>query len=637
MGHSVVFHYALQLANPSAPIAAANAGTPSQTLEGLWWKQEPNVAAFVAITNPGSKAISANLFSSDAQGNSISQHSVTISAHGTKMLDLPELPQAAGISGGLRVTYDGAANDLLVSGGLRDVTTGFSANIPFAPSPAPAGTASTVTYAELGLMTGAADPMMSFPVGTTFTPYTIVRNISNQPITFTSTLWWMAGGIAKSANLPQVSLAALRTLNLNMLSLLAQAGLKNYNGSVNLVLNVTANTSPGAMLLSSGSVDQKNTYVFQVIPEGVKESIAKNLSYWSTMNGDDTMVTLWNPAEEAQDFLFTLFYADGHYKYPLHLEPRATSMFNISEILHSAIPDAEGNIIPARVHEGSAELAGSQGESEHILVAMDAGTYNIQKATCGPYCKTCQGAVNSWITDNPFATPLGTNHQLAFTVQNHSGNQVNETSNGVWSSSNANIATVNVGLVRPLSAGGFRASAGDDSYPFYATLCSSIPIGATCPFTTGVYSDSPGTVQKPGFLQIVSSTTSPACTTGLGCAREILYRVIDTNSGAMNIPNMSVVESVMKSSGNCPASLTDNGRWVTDSTGTLNSTDQQLACLGANDTTTTCTLVYTQKFTVNGYPVFILSQDGTTAGSKNTITFQINKGISACPISAITP
>src|SRR5579859_3751014 len=133
------------------------------------------------------------------------------------------------------------------------------------------------------------------------------------------------------------------------------------------------------------------------------------------------MGTLWNPADEGQDFLFTLFYTGGHYRYPVHLGPRATFVFNVSQLVQSSIPDTEGNVIPAGIHEGSAELSGLQGEAQHILVSMEAGTYNVVKATCGTWCKTCQGAVNSWVTDNPFITPLSVTHQLSFTVQNHSG------------------------------------------------------------------------------------------------------------------------------------------------------------------------------------------------------------------------
>jgi len=125
---------------------------------------------------------------------------------------------------------------------------------------------------------------------------------------------------------------------------------------VNLVLD--AQGPSGGLAMASGSVDQKNTYVFGAIPHGIQESVAKNISYWSTSNGDDTMVTLWNPADEAQDLLFTLFFSGGHYGFSIPLRPRATHMFSVSEIIRNQIPDAEGNIIPATVHEGSAKISG---------------------------------------------------------------------------------------------------------------------------------------------------------------------------------------------------------------------------------------------------------------------------------------
>jgi hypothetical protein len=94
--------------------------------------------------------------------------------------------------------------------------------------------------------------------------------------------------------------------NLDVPALLAAAGLKNFDGSFNLVLDVNGDSR--GLLAAAGSVDQKNTYVFEVIPRGVLESAAKSLPYWSTGNGDDTMVNLWNPADESQDLTFTLFY-----------------------------------------------------------------------------------------------------------------------------------------------------------------------------------------------------------------------------------------------------------------------------------------------------------------------------------------
>jgi hypothetical protein len=548
--HSIIFNYNLQLGIPplvhSHPNPSAQDAQPqsddalqpqTQTLEGLWWKQEPRVSGFVALSNPGAQAVVANLAVSDAQGNSIGQHTVTVSPNGTKMVTLDELlPSAAGSSGGLRLTYTGPENALLVSAGLRDDASGYSANIPFASTPTPADTATTVSYAELGLMTGAADPMLSFPTGTVFKPYTVVRNISSRSAVITPNLWWMAGSAPGNAALPQLTLAPYQSLNLDLSFFLAQVGMKNFNGSVNLVLDITASAPRGAVLVSSGSVDQKNTYVFQVVPESAKPSMAKSLSYWSTANGDDTMVTLWNPADEAQDFVFTLFFSGGSYLHPVHLEPRATLMFNVSELIHSQLPDSEGNVIPLGVHDGSAEISGPQGESQYILVAMDAGTYNVQKATCGTWCRTCQGAVDSWVYDNPFALPMRLTHQLSLTVQYHSGTQVNDTGSAGWNSSNTSVATVNNGLVTAVSAGSLSANAFDDSFPLYSSGCYNYSID--CPLYTGTGGSAPGIVQQPTSLRVLSDTTvidmsylnDPGCTNGSwGIAIAIHYQVLDQN------------------------------------------------------------------------------------------------------------
>jgi len=561
--HSVIFSYGLPLASPAAQTSQAAATT--QTLEGLWWKQEANVTGFVTFINPTPQAGSAVLTVSDAQSNPLGQYPVTVSPHGTKTVDLTGALQNAGTSGGLRVVYNGGPNDLLVSGGLRDDATGYSANIGFAAPPSATSQISTVSYAVLGLMTGAADPMLSFPAGTVFTPYSVARNISSQPAVITPNLWWMAGGTAKNAALPQITLAPLQSRMLDAASMLAQAGLKDYNGSVNLVFDVAANAQRGAVILASGSVDQKNNYVFQVGAEAVKQSIAKSLSYWSIANGDDTMITLWNSADEAQDFLFTLFYAGGgQYAYPIHLEARATQMFNISEIIHSRIPDPNGNLVPLSVTEGRAMLSGPQGEAQYILVNMDAGTYNVQKATCNNYCKTCLGAVNSWVTDDPFGVAVGKTHQLTLTVQQNSGSQLNDTTSASWNSSNTSVASVgsNTGLVNGVAVGSATMNAFDDSYPLYFHQCfSSPPVPAIeCPVQTGTGGGSPGnsiTVsQSPTILNMSSGDTNLGVTVSVSPS-SVASSVVFAQGGVANYNSSSTATFTY----NKPTNFTGNDLW----------------------------------------------------------------------------
>jgi hypothetical protein len=141
--------------------------------------------------------------------------------------------------------------------------------------------------------------------------------------------------------------------------------------AVNLVFD--AQGMHDGLLLTAGSVDQSNNYVFEVIPRGIGESASKSLPYWSTGDGDDTMVTLWNPADEPQDLVFELFFSGGHYAFPVHLDARATRTFNASEIVQNQIPDAEGNVVPAGIHEGSAKIRGSRADNELVLIAFDSG------------------------------------------------------------------------------------------------------------------------------------------------------------------------------------------------------------------------------------------------------------------------
>jgi hypothetical protein len=86
-------------------------------------------------------------------------------------------------------------------------------------------------------------------------------------------------------------------------------------------------------------------------------------------------------------------------------------MFNVSEIIATQVSDAQSNIIPANIHKGSGKIVGSQADNQHILVAMDAGIYNVRKATCGLSRFTCDGATSYFVSLDPFGVDVGGNTQ----------------------------------------------------------------------------------------------------------------------------------------------------------------------------------------------------------------------------------
>jgi len=623
----------------TASAAAQAAGQPPPTVhqfEGLWWKQENNVAGFLALANLSAQPVSATV---NVTGNAdavLGTYQVSISPHATKMLDLTEIKLANATAGGVYLSHDGPEHSLAINGGLFDDAVGYSARLFLMPVPEPAtpGSASATTsisYASLGLMNGLANPMMSFPAGTAFTPYAVARNISGQPALVTPTLWWMNAGTPQSAQLPQIVLGPHQTMDLNVPGLLFAAGLRNFNASFNLVLDTAA--LPGALTITSGSVDKKNTYVFEVMPKAVGESAGKSISYWSTANGDDTMTTLWNPADEDQDLLLTVFFTGGHYLYPIHLAARATRSLNISEISHSGIPDSEGNTIPSAIHDGSFEIAGSLGDHQHILLAQDTGIYNVNKAVCGQTCETCQGFTTFTLLDNPFSTAVGGTKQQTLYMQWSTGGQYYLTTQSSWSSSATNIATVtaNGGMVSGVGPGSVTVSAyyGYTEPPYVANICSSGT--PTCPQAGPFNVQGPGTVQKPGFLKVESRADSSTCSNS-GCMAQIQYQVLDLNGKDMAIPGMAVQESSSVSAP-CSGTYQDASTWFTNGSGYLIGTDNIHICAG----TANCTITITQTFTVDGFPVLIMSNDGVTTGTKNVITITLSHGTSTCPRIVITP
>lgn len=618
--HSVIFTYGLSSVAPSsqkykAGNTRADAASGPQTLEGAWWKQEAGVTGFVTLSNTTGEPLPATLQVTDTNAAPLGYYQVTVSPHGTKRVDLQELAVTPSGLGGLRVRYNGAPDAVIANGSLEDLGKGYSASIPFAPPPLPSAKTMTLNYAEIGLMIGAMDPMMHFPASTVFTPYSVLRNIGTQPATITPVLYWMEGGTARSARQSAITLGPLQANSLDVISLMNHSGLNKFNGLLNLVLEIHA--PQDSVLLSSGSVDQTYTYVFEVIPNAAKVSGSKDLGYWSTANGDDTMVTMWNPADEAQDFIFTIFFTGGHYLLPVHLGPRAAYMFNVSQVVEAQTPDSEGDVIPLAVHDGSAQISGARGENQLILVSVDVATYNSKKATCSYRCITCNGAVTWYVAGSPFTILSGSSTQLSFLVNWNSGRQYNITPISTWNSSATNIATVSAGVVHGVSEGSVTMYASDNTEPWYGQSCGAPPMA--CPVDWGVDSSGAGNVQVPTyfFSPSATQTSTPALCTqegGKGYFLDLSYYVADGNNTRVSQSGMAPGENLGNGSGWHDAFATPT---TTRSDGSF------------DDTPNGGCFVTSGHFCAAGYPQsFRLTADGTVFPiSTNTTRRECTDGI----------
>lgn len=558
--HSLIFTSTLRPAQ-LPPHVSSTAAQSAHELEGMWWKEEASVSGFVALSNTTAQPVRATVEVSDGEGKLLGQHAATISAHGTKIVNLDEMRWAAASGGGLRIVYDGPEQGLIATGELEDTSSGYSASMPIRLSLTDSEKAGLTSFAELGLMTGAADPMMSFPAGTEFKPFSVLRNISNDPVAVSPSFYWMQGGGARSAQLKSFFVQPGKTTSLDVQSLLSNAGLGNFNGTVNLILDLQG--KPHSLLMASGSVDQTKTYVFQVIPRAVGESMSKSISYWSTGNGDDTMVTVWNPADEAQDFIFTLFFSGGRYEVPIHLEPRATRMFNLSEIIQNQIPDSAGNVIPTSIHDGSARIAGTQGEVQSILVAIDAGTYNVRKATCSYYCIWCDGYIDAALGIVPFGVAKSGTKQLNVTALWDFGTQYNLNSQAVWSTNNGGVATVKTGMVTGVAAGSATIS-GYASVPYYYQYCAYDPTSCPPDYQNSGGSGS-GSVANLSCTSSVTRGGTATCTaTGASGSTFSNWKFTDASNHTVTSSSTSATWSgVVVTGGTVSVTVTSSGSTAT--------------------------------------------------------------------------
>jgi hypothetical protein len=159
VAHSLLFNYGI--GNGMSASSAAVSAPATQTLQGMWWKELPQETGFVALSNPTSNPQVATVIVNDNSSTIIGQHTVTISPNGTKLVNLDELQNSVGTAGGISVSFQGSPKTILVAAALEEPSAGYSANIPFADVHATrTDDPTTLSLAQLGLMAGAADPMM---------------------------------------------------------------------------------------------------------------------------------------------------------------------------------------------------------------------------------------------------------------------------------------------------------------------------------------------------------------------------------------------------------------------------------------------------------------------------------------------
>jgi hypothetical protein len=211
----------------------------------------------------------------------------------------------------------------------------------------------------------------------------VLRNSTSRPLSVKLAVHEASG--TPSFPLPLQVLKPLETVD----PWPAEAGRAYTTWALNLVLTYTGRK--GDLVVDTGSLDQAGRYNMPVLVQPLDESLSQESPFWTVADEWDTMYLLWNWTSKAEDVVVTFYWSDGsgHFKLPVHLEAQGSATIDMAKVVAGGQPDAEGNVIPTRVRQGSAIFASPKGVTIPIKLAIWGAHFSarlgVAEACCLPW------------------------------------------------------------------------------------------------------------------------------------------------------------------------------------------------------------------------------------------------------------
>jgi hypothetical protein len=360
---------------------------------------------------------------------------------------------------------------------------------------------------------------------------------------------------------------------------------------------------------------------------------------WHLDSETESIVFLTDESDKPTRVGFSITSGGVHYYLStLRLAAHETRAIDLRKLRDAQQPDFKKNLIPAGATDGSVNwIRLDNVPVSGRLVVMSrsrriASSYDCCACPCtDDYC--CVSIDPYEIAYLLLGSQLSYWSTAEYDDCNGGQSYYDVTSSSTWSSSNTSVASVSAfGDVSGLAGGSTTISASYSDYT-YSYDGQSGCSGTLKPGSAG------GTckVQSPAYLQINFSQCQSYCTHSQ--SHGISYSVLDQNKLAIQKAGMTITESIYNINndpqyGGCGGTISDSSSWPTGSLGQMVTADGISHCCA---TGVTCSDYFDQKFTVNGHPVSILSQDGRTSGSHNHITWTCLSGTGNCAVVTITP
>jgi len=626
-GHPVTFHIDAMGESPEFQLGGR---------EGVWWLPNDTASDYLILTNQGSTTIPVDLSLYDASGKNSTQK-IILASRETTRYSVRKLVQAAhlgGSYGGIKVSAPSHAGSLDTLHFLFDEKAEFSVTLKMFDYNQNSNLeerdfAKTAVWTLRAPMLALAnpDPALAFPPGITLHPKLLVRNTTGKSLNAALRFVWRDDKQTGNAIGPALRLNSNETRLVDV-GALQDAGVIPKQANWTSV-TLTTNGSPGEVMAVAASYDETFHYGAQT-PFSDQLNFRWEGGMWEYDTYHSSIMTAGNGGTKPMRAALTIFYNQGAEKYELEqtLKPDEQMWVDVGKLIREQIPDKNGKTLPFDLTMGSYEF---RDLTDTIVGSLFEGKVIYDK-TYGHVaygCAFCCGHVNPQLTFNPLGIVFSGGSQngvQAVNACNGGRDDISANFYGRWGTANTAIATVdNYGYHNGMGVGSTTSQTN-------GTFVTEIN-QTHCPIVSASPSGGDN-VQKPYFLKVVSVTTDTTVCLNNGCETHVKYRVVDVNGTPINIPGMTVAETVTVVSNTCNTVIQDAATWSTDPTGTMTQPDIIRYCCGPGES---CRTVTNQTFTVNGTPVYLLNADGITSGSHNVITNTCDNQHGNCAIPVITP
>jgi len=398
----IAWNFRLYNVDPSLPVLP---------LRGLFWFHDEETDGFVAVQNASEEFISVTPRFHIA-GTFYPLAPVSLASGQGFKLELRRELRPLGLAdvnaGGIEFLYEGPPDALKAHGVLFN-GRGFSAEVDFSPF-AEWPDRHAVTLRTPRFAVGRADPALGLPARTRFDAYLALHNFNQHDLAVTVTAGYQEAGSTQEHQIP-VSLAPGDTQVLSLHPYLRDVVPEDAHWAS---LEVSYSDRHNGLVAALVSVSRDGEHSIRSVLNWVRGSKAEGW-LWRADVDYNTFITMLNTdTEEARVVVSLDYHVNGvRYSYDLAeraIPARASDAIDVGQVIASAVPDADGDVIPSSVSFGGYSVRKTS-PSQCPTLTTEALLFNRRQRTFLSFYNTCCGDY-VYVDPFQFLDPVGFNGRL---------------------------------------------------------------------------------------------------------------------------------------------------------------------------------------------------------------------------------